>query len=216
MKTSLFAAGAAVALLAAGSAGAATSIEFSGYGVALNPGEVLVTDFSSPVSTLAGYVLSGTGSFLTGTSGDGAAPAFDAVNRDPAQYLSIEAGQTENLSTPLLSSISFYIGSLDSYNWITFTEQGGATEVFNGTDLAAAVSAAANGNQQSSNTNGRYTFDFSTPITNVSLYSGGNSFEIADIGAGAVPEPATWATMLLGFGAMGVAMRWNRRVRALA
>jgi hypothetical protein len=30
-------------------------------------------------------------------------------------------------------------------------------------------------------------------------------------GAGGVPEPATWAMMLLGFGAMGVSLRWRRR-----
>ena len=33
--------------------------------------------------------------------------------------------------------------------------------------------------------------------------------------APAVPEPATWALMILGFGATGTAMRYRRR-RALA
>jgi len=31
-----------------------------------------------------------------------------------------------------------------------------------------------------------------------------------------VPEPATWAMMLLGFGGIGMAMRRKRRVVALA
>ena len=30
-------------------------------------------------------------------------------------------------------------------------------------------------------------------------------------GAGAVPEPGTWAMMLIGFGAVGFAMRRRRR-----
>lgn len=36
----------------------------------------------------------------------------------------------------------------------------------------------------------------------------------ADTIAGAVPEPATWAMMLMGFGAIGVAMRRRRRASA--
>jgi hypothetical protein len=35
-------------------------------------------------------------------------------------------------------------------------------------------------------------------------------------GIGAVPEPATWAMLLIGFGATGAAMRRRRRARALA
>jgi hypothetical protein len=35
-------------------------------------------------------------------------------------------------------------------------------------------------------------------------------------GAGGVPEPGTWAMMLLGFGAMGAALRRNRRERDVA
>ncbi|MBA2466428.1 MAG: PEPxxWA-CTERM sorting domain-containing protein, partial [Sphingomonas sp.] len=31
-------------------------------------------------------------------------------------------------------------------------------------------------------------------------------------GPGAVPEPATWAMMLIGFGATGAAMRRRRKV----
>lgn len=35
-------------------------------------------------------------------------------------------------------------------------------------------------------------------------------------GAGAVPEPATWALMLMGFGAIGFALRRSRRNQAIA
>ena len=31
--------------------------------------------------------------------------------------------------------------------------------------------------------------------------------------AGAVPEPSTWALLILGFGAMGVALRGSRKTR---
>ncbi len=211
MKTLLIAA--AAAALLAGSASAATSITFAGYQTPLNAGETLVTNFDSPVSTAMGYHLSGDAAFLTGSSGDGAAPAFSAITRDPTQYLSIEGGQSESLTTPSLGEISFYIGSLDSYNSITFTLKGGLTETYNGTQIAALAvpTAVANGDQQSGNTNGRYSFSFDKPITGVTLASSGNSFEISNIGASAVPEPATWAMMLVGFGGLGGMLRASRR-----
>ena len=37
-----------------------------------------------------------------------------------------------------------------------------------------------------------------------------------DVGAGAVPEPATWALLLLGFGSLGAAMRSAKRRQTLA
>jgi hypothetical protein len=54
--------------------------------------------------------------------------------------------------------------------------------------------------------------DFETPGTYETLSIQGGSFTIAN----AVPEPATWAMMLLGFGGIGVAIRRSkRRSRAL-
>ena len=46
----------------------------------------------------------------------------------------------------------------------------------------------------------------------VSLMSGGNSqTAYAKVGIGAVPEPATWAILVLGFGFVGGMMRFRRR-----
>ncbi len=47
----------------------------------------------------------------------------------------------------------------------------------------------------------------------VTFSSGQNSFEFDNIAAG-VPEPATWALMILGFGAVGATIRSQRRVFA--
>lgn len=46
----------------------------------------------------------------------------------------------------------------------------------------------------------------STGLSNAALFQ---------TGAGAVPEPGTWAMMLLGFGAMGVSLRRRRQTQAL-
>jgi hypothetical protein len=212
--------------LSARPAEAATSITYEGYGTALPADEVLVTDFTNPLVIAAGYGLTGTGAFLTGTSNLGAAPAFSATSRDPHQYLSLEKGQSETLTTPLLKSISLYIGSIDRYNWITFLFQGGGQEIYSGADLAADESATANGDRRSSRTNGRFTFTFTDPITEVQLYSSNYSFEVADIGAAPaapaavaaapVPEPAAWTMMLLGFGGLGAVLRRGRAAARLA
>ena len=46
----------------------------------------------------------------------------------------------------------------------------------------------------------------------IDLTAGGDTVtSFAQLGAGAVPEPTTWAMMLLGFGAMGVSLRRRRR-----
>jgi hypothetical protein len=84
------------------------------------------------------------------------------------------------------------------------------------------------------------SIDGSSPHTGIGLsltdtYSGGTAFSqnLGDAGcnpgacdlafqvvgtsaAGAVPEPATWAMMILGFGAAGAALRQRRRTAAAA
>jgi hypothetical protein len=46
--------------------------------------------------------------------------------------------------------------------------------------------------------------------------SGGNASYAGTISYAAIPEPAVWATMLIGFGAVGTTMRRTRRQRGLA
>ncbi|MBU1374344.1 MAG: PEPxxWA-CTERM sorting domain-containing protein [Alphaproteobacteria bacterium] len=204
---------AALCTFAAGSAGAATTINFSGYQFGLNPGETLVTDFDSPLTTAPGFTLSGPGSLLTGTTDAGAAPATSLTTWDTTQYLSVLGGDYEVLATPQISEISFYLGSADTYNKFTFTHPGGATEVFTGVDLAAAVSEGDDGNRDALDTNGRYTFNFSAPIDSVRLDSSENSLEVSNIGAVMpVPEPTSWALMIMGFGGVGALLRVRRRL----
>ena len=51
-------------------------------------------------------------------------------------------------------------------------------------------------------------FDSVGTRTSIISFAGGNP--------GAVPEPATWAMMLMGFGAMGVALRRRRKLTHIA
>ena len=113
-----------------------------------------------------------------------------------------------------ISSLSFIWGSIDSYNSLTFTDAAGnplgAGYTFTGSDIALLIPALANGDQSDPNTNPVVTFNFADPtvVGGMQLTSNGtNAFEIDNIAINPVPEPATWAMMLFGFGAVGVAMR---------
>lgn len=216
MKLKLATAALAIAGALAGSASAATVITFSPYQFTLNPGETLVSNFDAP--TAPGYILGGTASILTGNTPLGAAPATSATTADTTSFLSVQGAQFETISTPLIREISFYIGSVDTYNTITFTHSGGGTEAFTGTDLTTATAAfdLANGNQTASSSNGRYTFNFTAPVTGVRLDSSQNSFEISNIGAVAVPEPATWGLMIVGFGGIGAVLRRRQSMGSVA
>lgn len=56
---------------------------------------------------------------------------------------------------------------------------------------------------------GFFLFDFDTPTSSITTTFQGASGGL--IVPGAVPEPGTWAMMLLGFGAIGMTIRRSRR-----
>lgn len=218
-----------VALAAVAAACLATSahatVTFVGYQTGLNPDETLITDFeggpslSSATFAQPGFTLTGTAQLFTGSAaGLSAAPAMSPSSHDTTQYLSVQGGQDATFSTPLLQEVSFYVGSLDTYNSFTFKLADGTTQTITGTTLGALTAADADGNQTAVNTNGRLTFTFGSAIQGVTLASGGNSLEVSNIGGvvdALVPEPTTWAMMIVGFGGIGALLR-RRRTFALA
>jgi len=218
MKLRLFTAlaGATTLSLAAGVAQA--DVTFIGYQADVNADETLVTAFEGGPTLadvsflLPGYALSGDANLVVGSiAGLSAAPATAPATWDTTQYLSVQKGQMASLDTPLLSAISFYIGSLDGFNSFTFHLADGTSQVVTGATLDALPGMDANGSQTAFTTNGRLTFSFDSAIDRVDFASGNYSLEIGDIGAVAlVPEPAAWAMMVLGFGGVGGLIRRRR------
>jgi hypothetical protein len=126
-------------------------------------------------------------------------------------------------SVGTLYSLSFIWGSIDAYNTLTFTDAAGNPLVgsqytYTGSQIAALIPAFAQGNQTANDQNPIVTFLFTgldqTLVGGFQMSSTQNAFEIDNIAVNAVPEPGTWAMMLLGFGAIGFAIR-RRKSSAL-
>jgi hypothetical protein len=65
------------------------------------------------------------------------------------------------------------------------------------------------------NGTGFFLFHFDTPTTGITTNIPGFSALVFTPGGPAVPEPGTWAMMLMGFGAAGYAIRRRRRSAGL-
>ena len=197
------------ALAMAFPAQAAVTISYTG-GVSPTPaGTTIIQDFESfsPLSSI------GTNANVYTASVDGTAarPAFNSSGN----FAAVLAGGTYNVLFGAPTSIfSFVLGSLDSYNELTLFFSSGGPLVLSGDQINNGP--FEDGNQINANTNGRvtYTITGSTPLlTGASFRSSQNSFEFDNLAVAAVPEPATWLMMLLGFGAIGFSMRSKKPAR---
>lgn len=112
-----------------------------------------------------------------------------------------------------MNGFSFYFGSPDTFNNVMFTFQGANSFVTLSGAALWDANSGANGDQEWGR---RVYYGFNDKVTSITMTStGGNSFEFDGLAAsGAVPEPATWAMMIMGFGAAGAAMRRRRTLLA--
>jgi len=217
----LAAASAAFGILAAASAASAavtiSDVEEGNLFGALKSGEgSIIYDFDAIKNVNTDYV----GTVLQGpqTGTTSASPPYGGSQTgDKTKYASVQAGETGTFSTLpgfYLSTFSFYLGSPDTYNTLTFNFLGGGSQTFNGTDIWGG-SPPGNGNRDMGF---RVYYDFGgAKVTSVTFGTGNtNAFEFDGIGGNvaAIPEPGTWALMIMGFGGAGAMIR--RRKTALA
>jgi hypothetical protein len=108
-----------------------------------------------------------------------------------------------------LTSASFYWGSVDAFNFVDLLGPGGTVV----RTISGANLPQSNGDQGAALTNRRafFTFAPTETVTALRLRSTGNAFEFDNISAAPVPEPASWAMLIIGFGMIGAAMRRPRR-----
>jgi hypothetical protein len=157
-----------------------------------------------------GYSFSGDG-VIVNNFGAGSAGVYATPLNDSTNYLAILGGKSETISfSSLMNYFGLYIGSLDTYNSFKFVNTNDSSSVtVTGSQI---IPLLANGDQFSSSSN-RYVTFTGFSFNQVVLSSTGNSLEVDNITAG-VPEPSTWAMMILGF--LGVGFVAYRRKSGLA
>ena len=173
------------------------------------PGEVLINNFdgiASPDFTFSG------GTIRIGKNVNSAQQPFG----DLTHYEAAQSGNPFIITGPELSSLSLYIGSLDTYNAITFKGAGGFSQTINGLTLGAP----ANGDITNALTNRQFFFHFDAGdrVNQVIFTTGQPAFEFDNIYArvAGVPEPAVWTMLIMGFGTIGFMLRRQRETMAFA
>lgn len=204
----------------ASAANASVTVSAAPYNLSAPGGVGTLIDFDHALPT--GFTLTGSGYLIqSGDNGLGAAPAggpTDATD-DSSAYLSVYGGWAKLTGDTGFHSVSFFWGSMDNYNSFDLLDASG--NVFD-TILSGEIPAGGNGDQLGSWTNQRVTITSSQAIYGVQLRSTTPAFEVDNFffsghaGGGndvhaAVPEPASWAMMLIGFSAIGGAIRSQRR-----
>jgi hypothetical protein len=190
---------AALAVATAGSASAAVMFSFTSGAATPDPNYVVIDQFNNLTGvTGSGFVLSST------TNSSGAQP--DETPQPPVPYLDVMGGGTALITFSALTSLpvtsfEFDWGSVDTFNHLTIHSSAG--------DVTITPPNPGNGSWTSANTNGLFKVwgTAGETFSGITLSTDMNSFEIDNLAVHGVPEPASWAMMIVGFGAIGFAMR---------
>lgn len=136
---------------------------------------------------------------------------------DGSKYLSVFGGTSATilaLGAPGYNALSFYLGSIDTYNSFDLLSNTGSVI---GSFAGSALLGGQSGNQTLPTTNRLITFtrgNGDALIGGIKIYSRSNSAEVDNVRLmSAVPEPSTWLMMILGVGIAGAALRRRQAVK---
>jgi hypothetical protein len=163
----------------------------------------------------AGWLISGDYAVVSGSlSGYYAAPPNSGPNNNTSQYLTVPSRQSSGTAEISLGGFynyyGLYWGSIDTYNTLSFYNDGELVFTFTGSQAAALVPTAPNGEQSLA---AYFNFSGLGQFNTVRLSSTSYAFETDNHAYGRVPVPGTVA--LLGLGGIGIsiARRVNSRRR---
>lgn len=202
------------ALMISASPAAHAATLVGSYAGAPDPGAIgtVLLDFETPIvggDLGNGITISGQYQIFSGYNPpNSAAPAGDS-----SSYLAVPGSGyngfatidfTNYLSVEDITGFNFYWGSIDTGNRLAIVTSGG-TYTFTGADIIAS----GYGSTTSPTANQRVEFALASGETlqQLRLYSDRPAFEIDDFAVVAVPEPASWAFMIAGFGLVGFTLR---------
>jgi len=185
----------------AGTAQAATTINFVGGGSTLPVDSKVIQNFDS----LAVGTSLGTNAAVYSTTGANAArPAFGSTGN----YGAVTGGGSYTFNFAATNLFSFVLGSLDTFNSLTLRYADGTSQTLTGGAIVNDVSLDNPGNRTLAETNGvvSYRVTSGALLTGATFASTYDAFEFDNL-AVAVPEPAAWAMMIFGFALVGGALR---------
>jgi len=193
MKTMTLAAVAACAIAA--TPASATQLMTANFDVVTNPGGN-TRMFADPSATYTGSLIFDADSI----PGSGTTNVAFASNSglSNAQLLSFTVGSLsfnlgDNLNTERAASIQYKNGQFNGIVFLSDFQSGGVTYRFRSEGNTFSIKSGATSLVTGKINNLTNVMPYVAPVTSV------------------VPEPVTWAMMLIGFGMMGASLRYRRR-----